>query len=127
MNILASLLPLQAAGGMGMGWETLILFGGVFLVMYFLVVRPQKKKEKETKAMLEAMKKGDKVISIGGIRGTVKQVKDDTVIVVIDNKDNTLEFNRSAIATVLDPSKESAKKEDAQEDASSEDSAESEE
>jgi len=50
--------------------------------------------------MLEAVKKGDRVSSIGGIRGTVKNVTETTVIVEVDNKGATLEFTKSAIASV---------------------------
>jgi len=57
--------------------------------------------------MLEALKKGDRVVSIGGIRGTVVSVKDQTVVLKVD--DNTkLEFTKSAISTVVEQGKEEA-------------------
>lgn len=70
--------------------------------MYFLMIRPQNKKQKETQKMLDALKKGDKVITIGGIHGTVSNVKDDTVTVKVDDNCR-IEFNRSAIASVVNP------------------------
>ncbi|RKX83600.1 MAG: preprotein translocase subunit YajC [Spirochaetes bacterium] len=73
---------------------------GVFAVFYLLIIRPQRKKQKDTKQMLSAVKKGDKVTSIGGIRGTVKNVADGTIIVEVDNKGTTLEFTKSAIGSV---------------------------
>ncbi len=92
----------SAAGGSMT--TTFITFGLIILIFYFLIIRPQKKREKETKNMLSAMKKGDKVVSIGGIRGTIASVKETTVVVKVD--DNTrLEFTKSAIAQVLEPSK----------------------
>ena len=76
----------------------------------FLIIRPQKKRDKAAKDMLVAMKKGDKVVSIGGIRGTIVTVKESTVVVKVD--DNTrLEFSKSAIAQILDKTAEVAKKE----------------
>lgn len=72
----------------------------IFLIMYFLMIRPQSKKQKETEKMISALKKGDKVITIGGIHGVVSSTKENTVTVKVD--DNTkIEFNRSAIATVV--------------------------
>jgi len=89
-----------AAGGSGQMVTTFITFGLVILIFYFLIIRPQNKKQKEAKRMLEALKKGDKVVSIGGIHGTVVSVKDQTVVVKVD--DNTkLEFTKSAIASVV--------------------------
>lgn len=72
----------------------------VFAVFWLLIIRPQRKKQKNEKTMRESIKKGDRVTSIGGIRGTVKNVGDTTVIIEIDNKGNTLEFTKSAIGTV---------------------------
>lgn len=80
--------------------SSIIMFAAIILIFYFLIIRPQRKRDKETKAMLDAMKKGDKVVSIGGIHGTVVAVKEQTVIVKVD--DNTrLEFTKSAISSVV--------------------------
>ncbi len=89
----------EAASGLGQ-YTSMIMIVGVFAVFWFLIIRPQRKKQKAEKNMREAIKKGDKVTSIGGIRGTVKNVGDSTVIVEIDNKGNTLEFTKTAIGTV---------------------------
>jgi preprotein translocase subunit YajC len=80
----------------------LVPFGLIILVFYFLIIRPQNKKQKETKAMLEAVKRGDRVVTIGGIRGDVHQVKEDAVILRVDDEVK-IEFNKSAIASVLKP------------------------
>ena len=70
------------------------------LIFYFLIIRPQRKRDKEAKEMLAAIKKGDKIVTIGGIRGTVAVVKESTVIVKVD--DNTrIEFSKNAISSVL--------------------------
>ena len=64
----------------GGGIMTILPFALIILVFYFLIIRPQNKKQKETQAMLAAIKKGDSVTTAGGIRGVIKSVKDDTVI-----------------------------------------------
>lgn len=104
MNSVTSGLQLlqtpAAAGGDSMIF-TFVVFGAVFLIFYLMIIRPQNKKQKETQKMIEALKKGDKVQTIGGIRGTVFSVKEDSIIVKVD--DNTkMEFVRNAVATVLE-------------------------
>ena len=115
MNLLAKLPVLlgsaeggSAAGGSGQMVTTFITFGLVILIFYFLIIRPQNKKQKDAKKMIEALKKGDKVVSIGGIHGTVVSVKDQAVVVKVD--DNTkLEFTKSAISSVVAEGKSAAK------------------
>jgi preprotein translocase subunit YajC len=95
-----------AAGSSTAGLLTSIIpFALVILIFYFLIIRPQNKKQKETEKMLKALKKGDKVVSIGGINGVIQSVKESTVIVKID-ENCKVEFSRSAISTVVDAAKE---------------------
>jgi len=103
------LMPAQqsadgAAGG-GNPLMTFLPFVAIIAIFYFLIIRPQNKKQKETQKMLSQLKKGDKIVTIGGIHGTIQAVKEQTVIVKVD-EDIKLEFNRSAISTVLTVSKE---------------------
>jgi preprotein translocase subunit YajC len=93
-----------AAGGGG-ALMTFLPFVAIIAIFYFLTIRPQNKKQKETQKMLSALKKGDKVVTIGGIHGTIQSVKEQTIIVKVD-EDTKLEFNRSAISTVSAVSKE---------------------
>ena len=94
-----------AAGGSML--PTLLTFGVIILIFYFLIIRPQRKRDKEAKDMIAAIKKGDKIVTIGGIRGTVAVVKDSTVIIKVD--DNTrIEFNKNAISAVLNKKEEPA-------------------
>jgi len=73
--------------------------------MYFLMIRPQNKKRKEAEKMVAALKKGDKIVTIGGLYGTIQSVKETTVIIKAD--DNVkLEFLRSAVSSVITPGKE---------------------
>lgn len=93
---------------------TIITFVLIILIFYFLIIRPQKKRDKETKAMLAAMKKGDRVVTIGGIHGTIITVKDQTVVVKVDDSAR-IEFSKSAISTVVnkDAAKTAPKKAEA--------------
>ncbi len=75
--------------------------GAVILVFYFLIIRPQNKKQKALQNMLSNLSKGDKVVTIGGMRGTVNSVKEQTVVLKVDD-DVKLEFNKNAIAQVVD-------------------------
>lgn len=87
---------------------TLLPFLLIAVIFYFFLIRPQNKKQKETEKMLNALKKGDKVITIGGIHGTVSSVKEKTVIVKVDD-DCKIEFNRTAISSVELSDEEKAK------------------
>lgn len=80
----------------------------VFAVFYFLVIRPQQKQRKERMEMLAGLKRGDKVVTIGGIHGTLTEVRDRTIkLKVADNLE--LKMNREAVGYVL---KEAKVKED---------------
>jgi len=80
--------------------STLIMFAAIFLIMYFLMIRPQQKRMKEREKMLSELKKGDKVVMSGGIYGVITQIDDKTVVVqVADNV--KIKFEKSAVATVL--------------------------
>ena len=109
-NFFSSLPLLQAGPGGGNQMITMVItFGLIIVIFYFLIIRPQRKKQKETKDMLATLRPGDKVATAGGIRGVVKHVKENTVTIKVD--DNTkIEFNKSAVSTVLErkESKESA-------------------
>lgn len=72
------------------------------VIMYFIVLRPQSKERKTRANMLSAIKKNDRVITIGGIMGTVLQVKDDEITLKVDESSNTkITFSRSAIQRVV--------------------------
>jgi len=72
----------QAAGGAGGAFTSFVPLILIFAIMYFLLIRPQQKKLKEHKAMVEAVRKGDQVITQGGLIGKVSRVKDDGEIEV---------------------------------------------
>lgn len=72
----------------------------IFVIFYFFIIRPQNKKQKETEKMIAALKKGDKIITIGGIHGIVTSTKEKTVVVKVDDS-TKIEFSRSAISSVV--------------------------
>lgn len=78
-----SFILLQAAEGQPNPYSSLIFFAAIILIFYFFMIRPQMKKQKDLKKYREALKKGDKVITAGGIYGKIAEVKDTTVLVEI--------------------------------------------
>ena len=101
---------LQAAAQQGGIVSMVLPIALIFVIFYVFIIRPQNKKQKETQKMIDALKKGDKVVTIGGIHGVISSVKDQTVIVKVDD-DAKIEFTRSAIASVIvdKPAKEEEK------------------
>ncbi len=71
----------------------------IFLVFYFFIIRPQKKKEDKRKEMIGAVKKGDKVVTIGGVHGVVTQVDEQSLLVQVDNNVK-LRVEKNAISSV---------------------------
>jgi len=82
------------------GLSFLLSIGMVFVVMYFMILRPQQKRQKERDAMLKAVKKGDRVLTSGGIWGTVVTVKGDDLLVVSIAENVRVEVNRQAVSSV---------------------------
>ena len=62
-----------------------LMIGLIFVVMYFFMIRPQRKQQKELQKFRDALKRGDKVVTIGGIFGTVVEIKDASVLIEVDN------------------------------------------
>lgn len=80
MNLLGVILQTGAAGG---GMNGLLMMALVFVVLYFFMIRPQVKKQKEVKKAREAMKVGDKIVTSGGLYGKIKDMKETTVVIEI--------------------------------------------
>lgn len=99
---------LSQAQPQGSGWmQQLLLFGGIALVFYFFMIRPQQKKQKDQKKFINEIKKGDTVVTIGGVHGKVYASDEETVTVEVD-KSTKIKFERSAIS--LEASKREADK-----------------
>lgn len=90
-------------GGGGGGVVTIIWFGLIFVLMYLLLIRPQKKKQKEHKKLLGELKKGDKVVTNGGMFGTIFAIDDERNVIVLKTGNETkLEFLKTSIAGKVD-------------------------
>ena len=83
----------QPAGG---GWSMWIMLALIFVVMWFFMIRPQRKQQKELQNFRDGLKKGDKVVTIGGIYGTVDEIKEGTVLIVVD-KDVKIRVSKNAL------------------------------
>lgn len=71
----------------------------IFVIFYFLLIRPQQKKQKEAQLMIESLKKGDKVITLGGMIGTITSMQNDYVVLKVGDNENTkIEVLKSAIS-----------------------------
>lgn len=96
MNYL-TLLAAQAPGK-GNSWTMILMMVAVFAVMYFLMIRPQKKKQKEEQAMRDNLQIGDEITTIGGIVGKIVTVKDDSLIIETGADRNRMKITRWAIS-----------------------------
>ena len=72
----------------------------IFVVFWFMLIRPQRKKDKQVKAMLDALKPGDRITTIGGIYGTIKAIKDDTITLMVGHDQMEMVVARWAIRGV---------------------------
>ncbi|MCD7775217.1 MAG: preprotein translocase subunit YajC [Clostridiales bacterium] len=80
-------------------WSTIILMVALFAIMYFVMIRPQRKKQKEEQAMRDAIQIGDEVTTIGGICGRVVTVKEDSLVIETGSDKNRMKITRWAIQT----------------------------
>jgi len=97
------LLAMAPQGGQQQGGSmisTLIMFAAIFAIFYFMIIRPQQKKAKEREAMINALKKGDKIITTGGIHGTIAGMDDKTVLLDVGNN-TKIKIEKSAIGQVV--------------------------
>ena len=93
MNLLTSLLLMgQAAAPAGgqagaqqpSAWPTILMFGAIIAVMWLFMIRPQRKQQKELQEFRSGLKKGDKVVTVGGIYGEIIEVNDKTALIRVD-------------------------------------------
>lgn len=107
MNFLiGSIYAMAAPPGGGQGQQnwftTLIPLAIIFAIFYFLMIRPQQKQQRKHREMVSAMRKGDKVITRGGMHGVIHSIADN--LVTIEVAENVrVKFNRDAIAAVSPP------------------------
>ena len=72
----------------------------IAFIFYFMIIRPQQRKQKDTEKMLAAIKKGDRVLTSGGIFGTVVGTKDDLVVLKVSDEGVKIEFSRQSVVSV---------------------------
>lgn len=104
--MISTVFAQAAAGGSGILGQV-FLFGSIILIMYFFMIRPQQKKQKESKKFIEEIKKGDEVVTIGGLHGKVSSVEGDVVLMELD-RGLKVKVEKSAIS--LDFSKKTETK-----------------
>lgn len=115
LNLLADAAPAvgDAAAAAGDGAAEVGAAGGIlgmvislapmiliFVVFYFMLIRPQRKKDKEAKAMLDNLKVGDRICTIGGIYGTIVRIKDDVLTIEVGEQKTQMVFARWAVRNV---------------------------
>ena len=93
----------QAQGG---GWSMWVMLLLIFVVMWFFMIRPQRKQQKELENFRNALKKGDKVVTIGGIYGTVSEIKENTVLIEVDNNVKIRVSKQALVKDFTDPSQQ---------------------
>lgn len=109
MALLASCYPATTDTGTedetaGSPWTSSLLMIGfvvlIFVMMYFFTIRPQRKRQQEQTKMIDELRRGDKVVTIGGLYGTIENVSEDSITIRVDSG-TTMRFVKSAIATKL--------------------------
>lgn len=90
----------QGGDGGGSLISTLIMFGAIFAIFYFMIIRPQQKRAKEREKLLSNIEKGDKVITTGGVHATVIGIEEKTVLIEIA-PNVKIKVERSAIGSVV--------------------------
>ena len=96
----------QTAQPQGGGWQMWALLALIFVVMWFFMIRPQRKQQKELQAFRDGLKKGDKVVTIGGIYGTVCEIKENNVLIEVDNNVKIRVSKQALVKDFTDPSQQ---------------------
>lgn len=104
LSTFASVLPVflagqstDAAGGIVGFVVPLVL---IFVVFYFIIYRPQQKREQQHQEMVNNLSKGDQIVTVGGIHGTVRRIDDDSVLAQVDSNGVKIRIDKQAIANV---------------------------
>jgi preprotein translocase subunit YajC len=96
--MLSYILLEASAASPGIDIKQIILIAGFVLVFYFFMIRPQQKRQKNQRDFLTHLKKGDAVVTIGGIHGKIYEINDPLVTIQVDDKGTKLTFSRTAIS-----------------------------
>ena len=107
-SYLIAMAPQQGGDAGGGMISTLIMFALIIGIFWLMILRPQQKRQKERQKLLDALKKGDRVITAGGMHGTIAGLDEKTVLVQVSDTVK-LKMDRSAVTTVLGGSDTEAK------------------
>ncbi len=89
-------MPLQAGATASSSWSMWVMLILIFVVMWFFMIRPQRKQQKELEKFRNSLKRGDKVVTIGGIYGVVDEIKERQVIIKVDG-DTKLKVDKNSL------------------------------
>lgn len=89
-------MPLQAGATANSSWSMCVMLILIFVVMWFFMIRPQRKQQKELEKFRNSLKRGDKVVTIGGIYGVVDEIKERQVIIKVDG-DTKLKVDKNSL------------------------------
>jgi preprotein translocase subunit YajC len=101
-----TVLQAAPAAGQGGGLSMWIMLALIFVVMWFFMIRPQRKQQKELQNFRDSLKKGDKVVTIGGIYGTVVEIKEESVLIEVDSNVKIRVSKQALVKDFTDPSKQ---------------------
>ncbi len=105
-------MNLYLTSSQGGGWLSIIMVVGMLAVLYFFMIRPQRKQEKETANMRNSLAIGDEVVTIGGIVGIIVGINDKETVTIVTSRDRTrLNMLKSSISKVLVPAASEEKEE----------------
>lgn len=90
----------QAPGGLESMLSSIVPFLLIIVIFYFLILRPQQKRQKERSKLLESLKRGDKIVTAGGVYGTIEAIEDKTILVKIA-ENVKVKMDRTAITTII--------------------------
>jgi preprotein translocase subunit YajC len=100
LDIFLAMAPQGGEAGGGSLISTLIMFGAIFAIFYFMIIRPQQKRAKEREKLLSNIEKGDKIITSGGVHATIVGIEEKTVLIEIA-PNVKIKIERSAIGSVV--------------------------
>ncbi|GAB1257347.1 preprotein translocase subunit YajC [Aurantivibrio plasticivorans] len=96
----AAMAQAEGAAGQQGSWSFLIMMGGLFVFMYLFMIRPQQKRQKEHRQLVESLKKGDEIVLNSGLVGKIEKV-DDSYVTLDAGNNNQLKFQKIAVHAVL--------------------------
>lgn len=100
MDIFLAMAPQGGEGGGGSMVSTIIMFGAIFAIFYFMIIRPQQKRAKEREKLLSNIEKGDKIITSGGVHATIVGIEEKSVLIEIA-PNVKVKIERSAVGSVV--------------------------